>query len=74
MPPAEKLSAPLTVVVAADDPLTAGFPHRYRDWLLLASSVDLHELADGGHDFPRSRPAETAQTILHAAGLLASSH
>ncbi len=72
--PGEKLSAPVTVVAAADDPVTADFRHRYRDWLLLASSVDLHELADGGHDFPRTRPAETAQAILHAAGLLASSH
>jgi amino acid adenylation domain-containing protein len=70
-PPAEKLSAPVTVVVAADDPFTAGFAGRYRDWLLLASSVDLHELADGGHYFPRTRPAATAQAILHAAGFLA---
>jgi amino acid adenylation domain-containing protein len=72
-PPAEKLSAPVTVVVAADDPLTAGFACRYRDWLLLASSVGLHEMADGGHYFPRTRPAETAQAILHAAGFLAPS-
>jgi len=57
-PPAVKLSAPVTVVVAADDPSTAEFRGRYRDWELLAEQVDLHELADGGHYFLRTRPAE----------------
>ncbi|WP_214366811.1 non-ribosomal peptide synthetase [Pseudonocardia sp. H11422] len=72
-PPGVKLSAPVTVVVAADDPSTAGFPRRHRDWRLLAEHVDLHELADGGHYFPRTRPAEAAQAVLHAAELLPSS-
>ena len=63
-PPAVKLSAPVTVVVAADDPTTADFPRRYRDWQLLAEHVDLHELADGGHYFLRTRPTETAQAVL----------
>jgi amino acid adenylation domain-containing protein len=31
--------------------------------------VDLHELADGGHYFLRTRPTETAQAVLHAAAL-----
>ena len=60
-PPALKLSAPVTVVVAADDPSTAEFPRRYRDWQLLAEHVDLHELADGGHYFLRTRPTEAAR-------------
>ena len=63
-PPAVKLSTPVTVVVAADDPSTAEFPGRYRDWQLLAEHVDLHELADGGHYFLRTRPAEAAQAVL----------
>jgi amino acid adenylation domain-containing protein len=71
-PPAVKLSVPLTVVVAADDPITAEFPRRYREWQLLADDVDLHELADGGHYFPRTRPAEAAQAVLRAAELLTS--
>jgi surfactin synthase thioesterase subunit len=66
-PPQAKLSAPVTVVVAADDPSTAGFPRRCHDWRLLAESVDLHELADGGHYFLRTRPAEAAQAVLRAA-------
>jgi amino acid adenylation domain-containing protein len=66
--PAAKLPVPVTVVVAADDPATAGSPHRYREWQLLASQVDLHMLADGGHYFPRTRPAEAARTVLQAAG------
>jgi surfactin synthase thioesterase subunit len=72
-PPAVRLSAPVTVVVAADDPVTAGFPGRHRDWELLATHVDLYELADGGHYFLRTRPAEAAQAVLRTAGVLASS-
>jgi surfactin synthase thioesterase subunit len=57
----------LTVVVAADDPITAGYRSRYRDWELLAERVDLCELADGGHYFLRTRPTEVARVVAHAA-------
>jgi surfactin synthase thioesterase subunit len=63
-PPAVKLAAPVTVVVAADDPHTADFAGRYRDWRLLADQVELHELVDGGHYFLRTRPAEAAEAVL----------
>jgi amino acid adenylation domain-containing protein len=72
-PAAVKLSAPVTVVVAADDPYTAGSRHRYREWQLVADQVDLHELADGGHYFLRTRPAQAAQAVLRADGWSASS-
>jgi surfactin synthase thioesterase subunit len=72
-PPAARLSAPVTVVVAADDPVTAGFPTGHRDWRLLATHVELHELADGGHYFLRTRPAEAAQAVRRAAELAAPS-
>ncbi|GEC08779.1 amino acid adenylation protein [Streptomyces spinoverrucosus] len=72
-PPPVKLSAPVTVVVAADDPNTAGFADRYRDWQLLADHVELHELPDGGHYFLRTRPAEAARAVLGATEPLASS-
>ena len=55
-PPAVKLSAPVTVVLAADDPYTADFADRHGDWQFLADQVDLYELA-GGHYFLRTRPA-----------------
>jgi surfactin synthase thioesterase subunit len=71
-PPRERLSAPVTVVVAADDPATAGFRARHRDWELLAEHLDLHELADGGHYFPRTRPAEAGQAVVQSAGMLFS--
>jgi amino acid adenylation domain-containing protein len=71
-PPPERLSAPVTVVVAAEDPATAGFQERYRDWELLAGHVDLHELPDGGHYFPRTRPAEAGQAVLRPAEMLSS--
>ena len=72
-PPAMKLSAPVTVIVAADDPITLAFPHRHRDWELLAEYVDLHELTDGGHYFVRTRPIQAAQVVLRAAELFAYS-
>jgi surfactin synthase thioesterase subunit len=72
-PPAVRLSAPVTVVVAADDPFTARAGHDYRDWELLATHVGLYQLADGGHNFLRTRAAEAAQAVLRAAGLVISS-
>ena len=66
-PPA-KLPAPVTVVVAADDPHTADFAGRYRDWQFLADQVDLYELGGGGHYFLRTRPAEAARAVLLAVG------
>ena len=67
-----RLSAPVTVVVAADDPYTAGFADRYGDWQIVAEHVDLHELSGGGHYFLRTRPAEAAQAVLRATELLES--
>ncbi|MGV9355994.1 non-ribosomal peptide synthetase [Streptomyces misionensis] len=72
-PEPPRLSAPVTVVVAADDPHTAGSAALHRDWLRLAEQVELHELADGGHYFPRTRPAEAARAVLRAAVPLATS-
>ncbi|MGW0816477.1 non-ribosomal peptide synthetase [Streptomyces viridiviolaceus] len=72
-PPREKLSVPVSVVVAADDPYTAGHADAHLDWMLLAEHVDLHELADGGHYFPRLRPAEAAKAVLAAVAPMAAS-
>jgi amino acid adenylation domain-containing protein len=70
--PSPRLSAPVTVVVAADDSTTAGFADRYVDWKILAEHVDLHELADGGHYFTRTRPAQAARAVLRTTELLES--
>ena len=67
--PPVKLSAPVTVVTAADDRITSALPPRHRDWELLAEHVELHELPDGGHYFVRTRPAQAAQAVLYAAKL-----
>ncbi|MFC5719458.1 amino acid adenylation domain-containing protein [Streptomyces gamaensis] len=72
-PPAVGLSAPVTVVVAADDPSTAGYARRFREWRRLAGSVELCELSGGGHWFLRTRPEETARVVLEAAGLASPS-
>ena len=39
--PAAPAAVPVTVVVAADDPSTAEFAHRHREWQLVAEHVDL---------------------------------
>jgi surfactin synthase thioesterase subunit len=72
-PAVRKLSAPVTVVVAADDPITSVLPPRHRDWEVLAKQVDLYQLPDGGHYFVRTRPIQAAQAVLYAAKLFAYS-
>ncbi|SDM64876.1 non-ribosomal peptide synthetase [Allokutzneria albata] len=72
-PPEVKLSSPISVVVASDDPHTAKASRKHLDWHLLSDHVDLHELVDGGHYFPRTRPTEAAQAVLRAADPSASS-
>ena len=72
-PPVRKLSAPVTVVVAADDPITSAFQRRHRDWELLAEHIELHEVPDGGHYFVRTRPTQTAAAVLSTAKLFAYS-
>ncbi len=72
-PPAERLSVPVTVVVAADDPKTVKSQDRYREWEALVEHVDLHELPDGGHYFLRTRPAAAAAAVLRATELLTTS-
>ena len=64
-PPTTRLTAPVTAVIAADDPSTVGYADRYREWLLLAERVDLLVLADGGHHFLRTRPADAARAVLN---------
>jgi amino acid adenylation domain-containing protein len=71
-PPAVRLSAPVTVVIAADDRTTATFARRYWEWELLAEHVDLYQLGDGGHYFQRTRPAAAAQAVLAAVEALRS--
>ena len=72
-PPAPRLSTPVTVVVAADDPSTADFPHRHGDWGVLAEHVDLHVIPDGGHYFLRTRATDAAHAVQHSADPLALS-
>jgi surfactin synthase thioesterase subunit len=73
-PPAVKLSAPVTVVVAADDPITAEFQARHHDWELLAQHVELREIPEGGHYFVRTQPTQAARAVLSAAKLFAYSY
>ncbi|GIJ54819.1 non-ribosomal peptide synthetase [Virgisporangium aurantiacum] len=59
-----RLATPVDVVVAADDPSTSGYAERYGRWRLLADTVRLHEVAEGGHYFVRTRAAEAAAVAV----------
>lgn len=67
-PPTTRLSAPVTVVVAIDDPATAGYSSGHLDWQLAADNVDLHQLTEGDHYFLRTNPSCAAQLVRQAAG------
>jgi surfactin synthase thioesterase subunit len=58
-----RLDAPVDVVVAHDDASTAGWADVYGGWKTVSDRVALLELAQGGHYFVSTRPAETAHVI-----------
>ncbi|MGW3730630.1 hypothetical protein, partial [Streptomyces sp. NPDC000851] len=74
---AERLTAPVTVLVAADTPgdveagSEAGEAAMARrapgDWRFLAERVEVRDVPGGGHHFLRTRPAEAAETLVRAA-------
>jgi amino acid adenylation domain-containing protein len=64
------LPVPVTVVLAADDPSTAGSAHH--GWQVVAEHVDLELLPDGGHHFLRTRPHAAAEVVHRATRLLPS--
>ncbi|GAA4547382.1 non-ribosomal peptide synthetase [Amycolatopsis samaneae] len=68
-PPGERLSAPVTTVLAADDPATANSGEGHLGWQLFAEHVEVDLLPAGGHYFPHTRPAEAARAVLRAARL-----
>ena len=69
---ATRLPVPVDVIVADDDPSTAGYQARYRDWERAASVVAIRVLADGGHYFIRTRAAEAAALIAALRPALAA--
>ncbi|MFC8722653.1 thioesterase II family protein, partial [Kitasatospora sp. NPDC057198] len=61
---AEPLAVPTTAVYAADDPVTADFADRYRDWAPFTGVPQMLELPGGGHYFTRTRPAKVVEIVL----------
>ncbi|PVD04871.1 amino acid adenylation domain-containing protein [Streptomyces sp. CS014] len=59
----QRIRTPLDVVVAADDPTTAGPGQRWRDWFQLAEHVRCRQLPDGGHYFVGTRPEPCAALV-----------
>ena len=57
------LGAPLTLVLAADDPATAGHEADLPAWRRLAGTVGVRVLPNGGHYFPRTRAVRTADEV-----------
>jgi amino acid adenylation domain-containing protein len=64
--PAERLHTPVHVILAADDPTTAGRDGRHRSWARIADTVEGYLLDEGGHYFVRSRPADVAAIVAAA--------
>ncbi|MFI1194777.1 amino acid adenylation domain-containing protein [Micromonospora sp. NPDC020750] len=61
------LTVPVTVVLADDDPLTAGSADEHAAWRRIAADVTLEEIDGGGHYFCRTRAGEVA-ALVGAAG------
>jgi amino acid adenylation domain-containing protein len=62
-PDAHRLGVPLTVVYAADDPITPDGPGRREGWGQLADAPGFEELVDGGHYFCQEVPARVAGLV-----------
>ena len=62
-PDAHRLGVPLTVVYAADDPITPAGPGRREGWGQLADDPGFEELVDGGHYFCEEVPARVAGLV-----------
>ncbi|WP_328584786.1 non-ribosomal peptide synthetase [Streptomyces sp. NBC_00370] len=61
---APRLSTPVVVITADDDPATPADRARHHDWGKLATTVGLHPLERGGHYFLRTAPEQTAEPVL----------
>ncbi|MFB6888407.1 amino acid adenylation domain-containing protein [Kitasatospora sp. NPDC056327] len=60
---APRLTTPLDVVLADDDPTTREPRERYKLWERVFDSVGLHAFTDGGHYLARTLPAEVAALV-----------
>lgn len=60
---AGRVRTQVEVVVATDDPSTAGYADQFRSWERLADNVALRELDEGGHYFVRTRAAAVTELI-----------
>ena len=69
-PPAAKLSAAVSVVVAVEDPATADHAEGHLAWGLVADDVELHELVEGDHYFLRTNPTGSARLVADVAASL----
>ncbi|MGP3953682.1 non-ribosomal peptide synthetase [Streptomyces sp. 7N604] len=61
-----RIGSAVEVVIARDDPTTAGFADRYSEWKHVSDTVELRELPHGGHYFTSTRPGETAALVRAA--------
>jgi len=62
--PGGQLDVPVTVLVAEDDPATAGYEMSYGSWRAFSSQVELATVPEGGHYLMRTRPTEVAAAVL----------
>ncbi|OED49637.1 hypothetical protein AB838_06165 [Rhodobacteraceae bacterium (ex Bugula neritina AB1)] len=62
-----QLAAPVTLVLASDDPATAQFDGRHHGWEPLAGQLEVKVLQDGGHYFMGTRPYDAAKLVCDVA-------
>ncbi|GIJ48369.1 hypothetical protein Val02_52550 [Virgisporangium aliadipatigenens] len=62
----EKITAPLTVVVADDDIVVREYPERWHAWDRVAERVALHAFDHGGHYFVRTRADDVVALVDRA--------
>ncbi|MFD3545971.1 amino acid adenylation domain-containing protein [Streptomyces sp. NPDC058655] len=67
-PAAHRIGAPVEVVVARDDAWTPAAHEAYGAWRSVSDRVTLHQLEEGGHYFPGTRAAETADVVRRTTG------
>ncbi|MEV0265655.1 amino acid adenylation domain-containing protein [Streptomyces sp. NPDC050617] len=60
------ITSAVDVVVARDDATTSGFGERHGEWKLVADTVRLRELAEGGRYFVRASPVDSAALVRAA--------
>ncbi|MEU6669203.1 hypothetical protein [Streptomyces sp. NPDC046727] len=68
MPPDTPLDSPVTLLLAADDPLMRDHERHIHRWARLTRSFAMNVVAHGGHHLNATRPDFLAEQVRKAVG------